>query len=416
MSEAITGARDLVALRALDANDPLAPLRERFLVPEGMAYLDGNSLGVLPTATSGRVRQVIETEWGHGLIGSWNGHGWLDAPARLGAAIAPLIGAAANEVMVADSTSVNLYKLIAAAFAASPDRGTILTEPGNFPTDLYVAGGAAAMAGRRVRTVPADQIADAIDQDVAAVLLTHVHYKTGRKLDMAAITRAAQAQGALAIWDLSHSAGAVELDLNGCNADMAVGCGYKYLNGGPGAPAFLFVAERHQSRLASPLTGWMGHATPFAFDDDYQPAPDIRRFLCGTPPILGMAALEAGLDCFAGVDMAAVVAKSRALSELFVELMEARCAEFGFTLISPRDPALRGSHVSFAHEHAYAICQALIARSVIGDFRAPDALRIGFTPLYTRYEDVWRAVDTLETVMRERSWDDERYRVRLAVT
>ena len=401
--------------RALDAADPLRASRERFALPEGLIYLDGNSLGALPKATPAAVARVVEGEWGNDLIAGWNAHGWIDAAMRAGGRIAPLIGARTDEVLVADSTSVNLFKLLAAACMANPERTTILSEPGNFPTDLYMAQGVAGMlAGRRVKTVAFDDLVAAIDADVAVVLLTHVHYKSGHKRDMAAITAAAHAQGALVLWDLSHSVGAVAVDLNGCGVDLAVGCGYKYLNGGPGAPAFLYVARGLQEHLQSPLSGWMGHAAPFDFGDDYAPAPGVARFQCGTPPILGIAALEAGVATFDGVDRAALFAKGQALCDLYIALVEERCE--GFTLASPREAAERGSHVSFAHPEAYAICQALIARRVVGDFRAPDVLRMGFTPLYTRFEDVWRAVDTLAAVMRLAAWDDPAYRVRAAVT
>lgn len=401
---------------AHDAADPLAPMRARFSLPEGVIYLDGNSLGVLPAATMARMERVVTLEWGRDLIGSWNTHDWIGAPTRIGDRIAPLIGADAGEVVVADSTSANLFKLLAAALADRPGRRTILSEPGNFPTDLYVASGVADVMGATLKTVPADRIVEAIDGDVAVVLLTHVHYKTSRRLDMAAITAAAHAAGALVLWDLSHSVGAVPLDLNGAGADLAVGCGYKYLNGGPGAPAFLFVAARHQERLRSPLSGWMGHSAPFAFDDGYQPAPGITRFLCGTPPILGLAALEEGLALFEAVDFAAVTAKSVALSTLLIDRVEERCAAFGLELATPRDPAARGSHVSFRHPHAYALCQALIAEGVVGDFRAPDILRFGLTPLYLSHADVWRAVETLQDILEHRRWDDPRYRVAMRVT
>ncbi len=407
----------LADARALDAADPLAPIRARFALPDGLVYLDGNSLGALPAATSARVSAVVEQQWGRGLIGSWNVHDWIGAAARVGALIAPLVGAARHEVVVADSTSVNLFKLIAAAMAARPGRTTILSEPGNFPTDLYIADGVASMLpDARVRLAQADDIAEAVDEDTAVVVLTHVHYKSGRLLDMAGLTRAAQAKGALVLWDLSHSVGAVPVELNACGADLAVGCGYKYLNGGPGAPAFLFVAGRHQATLRSPLSGWLGHAAPFAFTDDYRPAPGIDRFQCGTPSILGLAALEAGIAVFEDVSFTDLVVKSRALTALWIDLVEQRCADDGFTLASPRDPAQRGSHVSFVHPEAYPICQALIARGVIGDFRAPDVLRMGFTPLYTSFEDVWRAGDILADVMASRTWDRDEYRSRAAVT
>ena len=402
--------------RRCDAADPIAPMRKRFHLPEGI-YLDGNSLGALPRDTAAALHDVVERQWGNDLIASWNSHDWIGQPQRLGRLISPLIGARPHEVIVADTTSVNLFKLIGAALTARPGRTTILSEPGNFPTDLYVAEGAVRMLGDRLlKTVPADCIVDAIDDDTALVLLTHVHYTSGRKLDIGAITAAAHAKGALVLWDLSHSAGAVAVDLNSDKADLAVGCGYKYLSGGPGAPAFLFVAERLQVELKSPLSGWMGHDAPFAFDDDYRPAAGIARFLCGTPSVLGMAALERGLALFGDVDLAAMFAKASALGGLYIRLMDERCGDFGFTLASPRDDAARGGHVSHAHEDAYPICQALIARGVVGDFRAPDMLRMGFAPLYTRYEDVWSAVETIRDVMASRAWDDEVFRTRAKVT
>jgi len=403
-------------VRVWDAADPLRGFRDRFVLPEGVIYLDGNSLGALPAATGERVKAAVATEWGEGLIRSWNAHDWIGAPARVGAKIARLIGAAPHEVVVADSTSVNLFKLIAAAVPGQGDRNLILAEPGNFPTDLYIAQGAADLLGATLRVLPIDQLVAAIDQDVALVLLTHVHYKSGAKHDMAAITRRAHAVGALVLWDLSHSAGAVEVDLNGVGADMAVGCGYKYLNGGPGAPALLFVAERHQRALQSPLTGWMGHAAPFQFVDDYQPADGIERFLCGTPSVLAMLALEVGVDQFDGAEMAAVGAKAQRLCSLFIELVEVRCAGFGLTLATPRDPSARGSHVSFSHPDAYPIMQALIERGVIGDFRDPDILRCGLTPLYVGFEDVWRAVEILHDVLASAAWRAERFQTRSRVT
>lgn len=412
----MTGMTTLDEARARDAADPLAASRTRFDLPEGVIYLDGNSLGVLPSATMARMETVVRREWGRDLIGSWNTADWIGAPSRIGDRIAPLIGAGPGEVIVADSTSVNLFKLLAAALADRPGRRTILSEPGNFPTDLYMASGVAAFMGATLKTVPADRIVEAIDADVAVVLLTHVHYKTARKLDMAAITAAAQAAGALTLWDLSHSVGAVPVDLNGTGADLAVGCGYKYLNGGPGAPAFLYVAERHQARLRSPLSGWMGHGAPFDFDDAYHPAPGIGRFLCGTPPILGMAALEEGVALFDDVEFAAVVEKSVALSTLLIEQVETRCAGFGLELVTPRDPAARGSHVSFRHPEAFALCQALIEQGVVGDFRAPDILRFGLTPLYLGYADMWEAVERLYDILANRHWQDPRFRVAKRVT
>jgi kynureninase len=411
------GPPTLEAVRALDAADPLRGFRGRFRLPEGVIYLDGNSLGALPAATPGRVAEAVAGEWGEGLIRSWNTADWIGAPRRVGGKIARLIGARAHEVVVADSTSVNLFKLLAAALGARPGRRVILGEPGNFPTDLYVAQGLAALLpGVEVRLAPRDAIAEAMGEDVAVVMLTHVHYKTGERFDMAPITRAAQAAGALMLWDLSHSAGAVEIDLNAAGADLAVGCGYKYLNGGPGAPAFLFVAERHQAGLASPLTGWMGHARPFEFGDDYAAGQGISRFLCGTPPILGVTALEVGVDLMLEADMALIARKSQALCSLFMDLAEARCAGLGLTLATPRDARARGSHVSFAHADGYPVMRALIDRGVIGDFRAPDIIRFGFTPLYVGFEDVWNTVEILRDILATRAWDTPAYRARAAVT
>jgi kynureninase len=342
----------------------------------------------------------------------------MEAPARVGAKIAGLIGAKPGEVVVADSTSVNLFKAVAAALSLRPGRTTMLSEPGNFPTDLYVIQGLEALLGGRItlRTVAAAEIADAIDDDVAAIVLTHVHYKTAQRHDMATLTRRAHDQGALAVWDLSHSTGAIAVDLNCARADFAVGCGYKYLNGGPGAPAFLFVAERHQAAARTPLTGWMGHAAPFEFGDDYRPSPDARRFLCGTPPVLATAALEIGVDIAARAGIAALEQKSARLCDLFIRLVEDRCGFAGLTLISPRDAAARGSHISFAHPDGYAIIQALIARGVIGDFRAPDVLRFGFTPLYLGFADIWDAVEAMRAVLASGEFRRPEFQVRAAVT
>ena len=408
---------DLADLRALDVADPLRPFRDRFDLPEGVIYLDGNSLGALPKATRARLKSAVDEEWGNGLIRSWNTHDWIGAPARIGDKIASLIGAKAGEVIVADSTSVNLFKLITAALRARPGRRVILTEPGNFPTDLYIAQGVAELMGEvEIRLAAPEQIAGAIDEEVALVMLTHVHYKTGARHDMAAITRRAHEAGALALWDLSHSAGALEVDLNGAGADLAVGCGYKYLNGGPGAPAFLFVAERHHGALRSPLTGWMGHAAGFDFIDDYRPADGIARFLCGTPSVLAMLAMEVGVDLVAEAGMPALAAKSRKLCSAFIGAVESRCAGLGLTLVTDRDPAVRGSQVSFAHPDAYPIMQALIERGVIGDFRAPDILRFGFTPLYVGFEDVGRAAETLAEVLSSEMWRERRFSERSSVT
>jgi len=403
--------------RALDAADPLRAFRDRFDLPQGVLYLDGNSLGALPKATRARLKTAVDEEWGQGLIRSWNSHDWIGAPARVGGKIAGLVGAKPGEVIVADSTSVNLFKLIAAALRARPGRKVILTEPGNFPTDLYVAQGVAELMGDvEIRLAPASAIAEAVDEQVALVMLTHVHYKSGARHDMAALTHRAQEAGALALWDLSHSAGALEVDLNGVNADLAVGCGYKYLNGGPGAPAFLFVAERHQAVLRSPLTGWMGHADPFEFVDNYRAVDGIGRFLCGTPSVLAMLALEVGVDLVAEAGMPALAAKSVQLCTAFISAAETACDGMGLTLVTSRDPAIRGSQVSFTHPEAYAVMQALIERGLIGDFRAPDILRFGFTPLYVGFADVWRAADTLREVLSSGAWRAERFRERTRVT
>ncbi len=404
-------------LLEMDARDPLAWVRARFTLPERGVYLDGNSLGALPRDTPSAVAEVVEQQWGRDLISSWNRHDWIGMPARLGAAIAPLVGARADEVIVCDTTSVNLFKLIASALEARPGRRTILSEAGNFPTDLYMAQGVARMRGDvALRLVDADGIMGGIDDATAVVVLTHVHYRSGARLDMAAITRVAHEKGALVLWDISHSAGAVEVELDRCDVDLAVGCGYKYLNGGPGAPAFLFVAERLQHALQSPLSGWMGHAAPFAFADEYRPGDGLLRFLCGTPSVIGMAALRCGLAQFEGVDRTAMFAKSQALGGTFIRLMAQECPGFGFALASPADDDRRGSHVSHAHGEAYAICQALIARGVVGDFRAPDLLRVGFSPLYTSHADVFDAVAALRAVMAEREWDRPAYRTRARVT
>ena len=413
----MTDILDLELAQSLDAADPLCDKRAQFALPAGVIYLNGNSLGAAPRRASARMAEFVATEWANDLIASWNIHDWIGAPQRLGAQVARLIGAGSDEVVVADSTSVNLFKLLASACMARPDRSVILSEPGNFPTDLYIAQGVAAtLPGKVVRTVAAERLIDAIDDDTAVVLLTHVHYKSGRVLDMAAITAAAHARGALVLWDLSHSAGALPVDLNGCDVDLAVGCGYTYLNGGPGAPAFLYVARRLQAGLVSPLTGWMGHDTPFAFTDDYAPAAGIARFLCGTPSILAMAALEEGLAQFDDVSLDQIRAKSVALAEHFIRLVETHCVGHGLTLISPRDAAVRGSHVSFAHPDAYALSQALIAHGVIVDFRAPDTIRFGFTPLYTSFADILGAATLLARILGERSWDRADYRIRAAVT
>ena len=412
--------QSLESALARDAEDRLAPHRDGFALPDGVIYLDGNSLGALPRNVAARVASTLEGEWGHGLIRSWNEAGWIDLPARVGARIAPLIGADPACVVAADSTTVNLFKTVSAALALRPDRRRIVTETRNFPTDNYIAEGVIRQCGGRhelVHAADADAVIASLDADTAVLMLSHVNYRDGAVHDMAGLTRAAHDAGALVIWDLAHSAGVLPLDLAGCDVDFAVGCGYKFLNGGPGAPAFLYAAERHHGGFAQPLSGWFGHADPFGFDPHYRPAGDITQYLCGTPPVISMVALEAALELWDKVDLRDVHAKSQALTDFFIELVEARCAGHGLTLVSPRDAARRGAQVSLSHPTAgYAIISALIADGVIGDFRAPDILRFGFAPLYTRFADVWHAVDRLAAILDGRLWDRPEFHARRTVT
>ena len=400
----------------LDRLDALGASRERFDLPEGEIYLDGNSLGAMPTHIPARIEKVLKQEWAQGLIRSWNDAEWYPAPQRTGAKIAALIGAQGHEVIVADSTSINLFKVLVAATRLRLGRSVILAEKGNFPTDVYIADGVAELTGSQLRCVEPDEILDALDEDVAIVSLTHVNFKSGKRYDMARITERAHAVGALVVWDLCHSAGAMPIALNGVNADFAVGCGYKYLNGGPGAPAFVFVAERHIPHIRQPLTGWHGHAKPFDFDHHFRPHPTIDRMLTGTAPQLGVLALEAALEVFDGVDLNLLREKSVALGDLFIRLCDEQLADLGIDLRSPRNGEERGSQVSLAHEQAYAVMQALIARGIVGDFRAPDILRFGLTPLYLGFEDVWRATQILGDIMRSERWRDPRFAVRSRVT
>ncbi|NML46810.1 kynureninase [Ramlibacter sp. G-1-2-2] len=413
--------------RALDARDPLRPLRDLFTLPAGVIYLDGNSLGPCPKATPARVAQAVQQEWGEGLIRSWNSAGWYDAPRRLGDKVAQLVGARAGEVVCTDSTSINLFKVLSAALsivrADQPQRRVVISERTNFPTDLYIAEGLCKERGLELRLLDAEEIAGALGADTAVLMLTHVNYRTGAMHDMAAVTRRAHEAGALVVWDLCHSAGAVEVDLHAAGADFAIGCGYKYLNGGPGAPAFAWVHPRHADRFWQPLSGWWSHAAPFAFTPDYQPAPGIARYLCGTQPILSLTALECGLDTFLAAQplggMAALRRKSLALTDCFIALVEERCAGHGLGLATPREHALRGSQVCLTRDvGAYAIVQALIARGVIGDFRAgrPDILRFGFTPLYLGFEDCWNAVEHLRQVLESGEWGREEFNRQHAVT
>ena len=395
--------------KTLDVADPLAHLRDRFALPEGVIYLDGNSLGAMPRSVVSRMSSVVTEEWGRDLITSWNVHDWIDLPRRVGDKIAPLIGAAPGTAVVTDSTSVNIFKLLSVALAKRPGRKVVLTETGNFPTDVYMAGSVAALTGHDL--VSGDLTA--IDESTAVVLVTEVSYRTGARHDMAELTRRAHAAGALIVWDLCHSAGAIPVDLTAADADFAVGCGYKFLNGGPGAPAFAYVAPRHLDGLRQPLQGWLGHAAPFDFAADYRPAAGIDALRVGSPPILSMSALDAALDAYEGVDMAALKHKADALFELFVSEIDRRAPELG--LLTPREASRRGSQINLRHPEAYAVMQALISRGVIGDFRQPDIIRLGLTPLYLRFEDVYRAAEILGDIIATRTWDRPEFKRRAKV-
>ena len=417
--------------QALDAQDPLRSLRDLFALPDATIYLDGNSLGVMPRTTPERVADVVTREWGQDLIQSWNKAGWFAMPLAVGDKIARLIGAGAGEVVAADSTSINLFKVLSAAIhiarADAPQRTKVVSERSNFPTDLYIAEALCQQHGLELVLVETEDIAAALSADVAVLMLTHVNYRTGAMHDMAAATAAAHAEGILTVWDLAHSVGAVPVDLKKSKADFAVGCGYKYLNGGPGAPAFVWVNPQHADRCWQPLAGWWGHAAPFAFTPYYQPAAGIARYQCGTQPMISLAALDCGVDTLLATEslggMAALRQKSLALTDLFIRLVEARCDGHGLGLATPREHAQRGSQVCLTRrEGAYAIVQALIARGVVGDFRAgdgdrhPDILRFGFTPLYIGFEDVWNAVEHLRQVLHSGEWQDARFARQHAVT
>jgi kynureninase len=409
----------LAQAKARDAQDSLAEKRALFHLPEGVIYLDGNSLGALPRSLPKRMQQAVQHEWGEGLIRSWNDAGWYAATARVGATLAALMGAKAHEVTACDSTSINLFKVLCAAAQALPERNIIICEEGNFPTDAYITDGVGALYGKQVLLANQDNIEEKIAQagnQLCAVTLTQVHYKTGRMFDMAHVTQLVQAQGGRMIWDLAHSAGVIPVQLNACKVDYAVGCGYKYLNGGPGAPAFVYVREDLQAAVKQPLQGWFGHASPFAFDQAYVPAQGIARMLVGTTSVLSMVALEEALKVYEGVSMHAVRSKSEALTALFIDLYDTHIAPLGLGLATPREAAQRGSQVSFTHEQGYAIMQALIERGVVGDFRAPDILRFGFAPLYVGFEDVVRSVEILRDVLASEVWKAPQYQLRKAVT
>ena len=402
----------------LDAADTLRHKRAEFSIPEGMIYLDGNSLGVLPKAAVARVKHAVDVEWGVDLITSWNKHGWFQKPLEIGNKIARLIGAPKDSVIVADSISVNMFKVLSAALAKNPSRKIILSDSGNFPSDLYVAQGLCTFIndGRTLKVVEPEAVMDAITEDVSVLMLTETDYRSARRHDMKAVTDKAHAKGSLVIWDLAHSAGAVPGRLDKVNADFAVGCTYKYLNGGPGSPAFIYVHPRLQNEVMPALVGWWGHAAPFAFAQNFEAAAGITRMQCGTQPILSMQALDAAMDVWADVEMVDIYAKAQKMCALFTELAEARCGVHGVKLYGTRDWGHRGSHVCLRHDQAYAIMQAMIHAKVIGDFRSPDMMRFGFAPLYNSYADVWDAVEKLAQVLDGRLWDVQAFRERKAVT
>ncbi|MCA0457179.1 MAG: kynureninase [Chloroflexi bacterium] len=418
LTQANTTALTREALAAMDASDPLASFKEQFYIPQGVLYFDGNSLGAVPKTVEGRLQKAITEEWGNGLVRSWNTAGWYEMPRRLGNKIARLIGADDGEVVVADSTSVNLFKVLAAGVKLNPNRRVILSEPDNFPTDLYMAQGLIQLLGSDHELVlkPANEIMGAIDENTALVMLTHVNYRTGAMHDMNAITAQAHAKGALVIWDLAHSAGALPVDLTGANADFAIGCGYKYLNGGPGAPAFVYVAKRHQPNFSQPLAGWMGHNKPFAFDWKYEPAEGIGRYLAGTQAVLSMTALECGVDVMLEADMVQIREKSLTMADLFIQLVEQRCGSFGLELVTPTDGSIRGSQVSYSHPQGFPIMQALVTTGVIGDYREPNILRFGFTPLYVSFTDIWDTVAILADILQKRTWERPEFQRRGNVT
>jgi len=404
---------------ALDNADPLRDFRQRFVLPADKVYLDGNSLGALAHEVEAATGRVLREQWGEDLIASWNSHGWIDLPLQVGEKVAPLLGAAPGQVICADSLSVNLFKVLAAALQLRPGRHRIVSVADNFPTDLYLVQGLSALLGPEaceLVQVPEEAVADALDQQTAVLLLSHVNFRSGLVLPMAELTAAARDAGALSVWDLAHSAGVMPLALDALGVDFAVGCGYKFLNGGPGAPGFLYAARRHHDGVSQPLTGWMGHRAPFDFSPDYAPAPGVLQFLCGTPPVLSMAALDAALEMFKGLDLEVVRAKSISLATLFLELLHQRGLSDLFTLASPAQAELRGSHLALRHPLAYGVVQAWIARGVVADFREPDILRVGFAPLYNSHADVLTAVDALQALLRAEEHRDPRWQQRQKVT
>ena len=406
-------------VKQLDKNDPLASKRAEFALPPNTLYLDGNSLGALPKSSAKRIKEVVSQQWGNDLISSWNKHHWIDLPIQTGEKIAPLIGAKSGQVIVCDSISVNLFKLLTAALNIQTGRNVVVSEQGNFPTDLYIVQGIEALLGRQrcsLNMVSTVDIESALTDDVAVLMLTHVNFKSGRIHDMKRLTKLAHDKGILVLWDLAHSAGALPVSLDECEADFAVGCGYKYLNGGPGAPAFLYVAHRHLDSIQQPLSGWMGHANPFQFTETYQPAAGIKQFLTGTPSVIAMASLDAALDIFENINMQQIREKSVGLTQCFLALKDQYSELKAMKLISPEDVNIRGSQLSFSHDAAYPICQALIDNGVVPDFRAPNIIRFGFTPLYLAYEDIFNAIEVLNKVITEKLYLNEKYQQRAAVT
>lgn len=409
----------LTTAQKLDQQDPLRHFASQFLLPEGVIYLDGNSLGPLPAIAEARGREVISLQWGKDLITSWNVNHWIDLPKRCGEQIAPIIGAATGQVICCDSISVNLFKVLSAAISMQSGRRKVLTTIDNFPTDIYMIEGLVKQLGPErceLLKVAEEDITDNLDDSVAVLLLTHVNFRNGRMMDMATITALAQQQGILVVWDLAHSAGAVPVELDKSNVDFAVGCTYKYLNGGPGSPAFIYVAERHQASYQQPLSGWMGHASPFAFDPEYQPDSSVKQNLAGTPAVISMSVLNAALELWQDIDMQQVRAKSIAMSEFFLASMKDLGLEPDFICVSPSDTQERGSQLAFKHPESYAICQAWIDAGVIADFRAPDLLRVGFAPLYLSYESLWKACVKLQEIMNDKAYLQARFQHRHAVT
>ena len=406
--------------QSLDSNDSLAKYREEFYIPKNIIYFDGNSLGPLPKKTITNLEKTIYEEWGEGLISSWNNANWINMPQTLGNKIAPLLGAKSGEVIVVDSTSVNLFKVLSSALMLNKSRKVIVSEASNFPSDLYILEGVIDMFGNNFESCLIEEgetdIEKYIDSSTAVVMLTHTNYKTGRISDMKKITEHAHKNGALVVWDLSHSVGVIPMDLNDNNVDFAVGCTYKHLNGGPGAPGFLYVNEDLIEHVSQPLTGWLGHIDPFAFNGKYNAANDINKYICGTPPILSYKAVESGLEIFNGISMMMVREKSIRLSEMFITLIQQECAEFSFELYSPKNPEQRGSQISFKHINAYPIMQSLISHGVIGDYREPNILRFGISPLYMRFEDIWKAIMCLKSIMESGEWDSEKFKKRNYVT